>query len=91
MEFLYLYLILINALGLVLMLADKRKAIKKAWRIPEATLMGVAFIGGSLGVAMGMRLFRHKTLHVKFSLGVPLILAVHILLLLWLHSAPQPI
>ena len=49
MEFLYLYLILINALGLVLMLADKRKAVKKAWRIPEATLMGIAVIGGPAG------------------------------------------
>lgn len=85
MKFLYLYLILINALGLVLMLADKRKARKNAWRIPEATLMGVAVIGGSLGSLLGMRLFRHKTRHVKFSLGIPLLFALHCLLLLWLY------
>ena len=70
-----LYLILINALGLVLMLLDKRCAIQGRRRIPEATLMGVAAVGGSVGVFMGMYLFRHKTRKPKFYLGVPLILA----------------
>ncbi len=83
-HFLTLYLIIVNAVGLLLMLADKRKAMKNAWRIPEATLMTVALIGGSLGITTGMRLFRHKTLHLKFSLGVPVILAVQIALLAFL-------
>lgn len=73
-----LYLFLINAVGFSLMLTDKLKAKKNAWRIPEATLLTVAFIGGSLGTYVGMRIFRHKTLHPKFSLGVPALLAVHI-------------
>ena len=73
-----LYLFRINAVGFSLMLTDKLKAKKNAWRIPEATLLTVAFIGGSLGTYVGMRIFRHKTLHPKFSLGVPALLAVHI-------------
>lgn len=80
MKLLIIYLILMNATGLVLMLADKIKARKNLWRIPEATLMWVAGLGGSLGIFAGMRLFRHKTLHPKFSIGVPVILAVHVLL-----------
>ena len=74
-----LYLILINAAGFLLMLADKLKAKRGAWRIPEATLMGIAAAGGSIGVLWGMYLFRHKTRHIKFTLGIPLILAVQII------------
>ena len=73
-----LYLIIINATGFLLMLADKSKAKRGAWRIPEATLMGVAVIGGSIGSLIGMKLFRHKTRHPKFYIGIPLILALHI-------------
>lgn len=83
MELLIPYLILINALGFLLMLADKQKARKKKWRIPEATLMGVAAMGGSLGSLMGMLTFRHKTKHTKFTVGVPLLLTVHGMILLW--------
>lgn len=80
------YLFLINALGLVLMLADKRKAQKNRWRIPERTLLAVAILGGSLGTIAGMHLFRHKTKHLKFSLGLPVILALQILLAVILLS-----
>lgn len=75
-----LYLLLINAAALVLMLADKLKAKRGAWRIPEATLMGVAALGGSVGALIGMHWFRHKTRHIKFTLGIPLILVVQIIL-----------
>lgn len=83
MKYFFIYLILINALGLLIMLADKRKAIKKKWRIPEATLMTVAAIGGSIGILAGMQLFRHKTKHPKFTIGVPLILALQLLAAVW--------
>ena len=79
MKPLLVYLLLVNAVGFCFMLADKIKAKKNRWRIPEATLLGIAIIGGSLGVLCGMRLFRHKTLHTKFSIGVPIILAVQII------------
>lgn len=76
-----LYLIIINAAGFLLMLADKRKARRGAWRIPEATLIGTAALGGSIGVMAGMYLVRHKTRHLKFTLGVPFILIVQLVLL----------
>lgn len=78
------YLIIINALGLFLMLLDKYKAIENLWRIPERTLLGVALVGGSLGALMGMYLFRHKTRHPVFSIGLPILLICHILLLILL-------
>lgn len=84
MLYLLAYLFLINALGFLFMLADKAKARKGAWRIPERRLFAIALLGGSLGCVLGMRLLRHKTQHLKFSLGLPLLLTAHILLLVWL-------
>ena len=81
MRLLAIYLTLINALGLVLMYLDKQYARKKMWRIPERTLMTVAALGGSLGSLVGMYLFRHKTKHRKFTVGVPLFLILHLALL----------
>ena len=75
------YLVLVNAAALALMLVDKQKARRGAWRIPEVTLMGVALIGGCIGATAGMYLFRHKTRHLIFTLGLPLILAVQVWLL----------
>lgn len=82
MKYLPAYLLLINAAGFLFMYADKRRAIKKRWRISEATLMTIAAIGGSLGALAGMLLFRHKTRHPKFYIGVPALLALHIIILL---------
>lgn len=81
MDIIVLYLILINALGFVLMLVDKYKAQNNLWRIPEATLMLVAAIGGSFGSFLGMKLCRHKTRHNKFSVGIPLLMVLHIVIL----------
>ena len=79
-----LYLIIVNAAAFLLMLADKQKAKRGAWRIPEKTLIGAAAIGGSIGALCGMYLFRHKTKHLKFTLGIPLILAVQIIAVIFL-------
>ena len=79
MRLFILYLLIINALGFLLMLADKHKARKKLWRIPEATLMAIALIGGSVGSLVGMYTARHKTKHLKFSLGIPVILVLQII------------
>lgn len=81
-----LYLIIVNAAAFLLMLADKLKAKRGAWRIPEATLMGIAAIGGSVGALAGMYLFRHKTKHIKFTLGIPVILIAQIALVIWLAA-----
>ena len=79
-----LYLLIVNAVSFLLMLADKQKAKRHAWRIPESTLIGIAMIGGSIGALAGMYTFRHKTRHLKFILGIPLILVIQILLILFL-------
>lgn len=80
MKYLPLYLVIINAAAFVLMLIDKQKAKKRKYRIPEATLIGSAILGGSIGAWLGMQVFRHKTRHKKFTLGIPLILGVQVLL-----------
>lgn len=71
-----LYLLIVNAVSFLLMLADKQKAKKKLWRISESTLLLSAAIGGSIGSLAGMYTFRHKTKHLKFTLGVPVILVL---------------
>ncbi len=77
---LLVYLFIINAAAFLLMLIDKYKAKKNLWRIPEDTLMMTAALGGSIGALAGMYAVRHKTRHIKFTLGIPLILAAQILL-----------
>ena len=83
MKLLILYLLIMNAAGVASMLVDKHKAKKKLWRIPEAMLFAIALLGGSIGSLVGMYLFRHKTKHLGFTLGIPAIIAVQ-LLLVWL-------
>lgn len=76
MKFILLYLLLINAVSFVFMRVDKQHAKKKLRRTPERTLMLLAMLGGSIGVFVGMYLLRHKTLHRKFTIGVPIIFLV---------------
>lgn len=73
-----IYLLIINALGFLLMLTDKWKAKKNLWRIPEKVLFGAAILGGTPGCLLGMYTFRHKTKHLRFTVGLPLILAAQI-------------
>lgn len=84
MKYFLLYLLLINAAAFVLMLVDKVKAKKNRWRISERTLMLSAALGGSVGALLGMYTFRHKTRHIKFTLGVPAILIAQLSLAAWL-------
>ena len=78
MKYILAYLLIVNAAAFLLMLIDKVKAKKNRWRIKESTLMLSAAIGGSIGALAGMYTFRHKTLHRKFTIGIPLILAAQI-------------
>ena len=82
---LFFYLLTINAVGFVIMLTDKRCAQKKLWRIPEATLLLLAVLGGSIGAWMGMKVWHHKTMHKKFKYGIPAILLIQIALMAYLH------
>lgn len=84
LKILLVYLFIINAAGFILMLVDKIKAKKNIWRIREVTLFLVAALGGSLGSLLGMYTFRHKTKHFQFALGLPLILAVQILAVIFI-------
>lgn len=79
-ELLSIYLLIINAIAFCLMLIDKYKARKNLWRIPEATLISTALLGGSIGALIGMYTVRHKTRHIKFTVGIPLILLAQIAL-----------
>ena len=81
---LWLYLLLINLVALVVYGVDKRRAKKGQWRISEKTLFLVALIGGSVGAIAGMYLFRHKTKHWYFRIGLPVILAAQLVLAGWL-------
>ena len=79
MKYILIYLLIVNALGFLLMLIDKYKAKKNLWRIPEKTLLGVAMVGGSIGAYAGMQLFRHKTKHPQFYIGIPVIMALQLI------------
>lgn len=76
-----IYLLAINLIGLLIMYIDKKKAKYGRWRVPEKTLLIVALLGGSIGTMIGMRLFRHKTQKIKFTLGFPTILISEIIII----------
>ena len=79
------YLVIINVIAFIIYGIDKRKAKKHLWRIPEATLIGLALMGGSVGAFLGMRLFHHKTKHIKFFVGVPAIFIIEIVIAIMLY------
>ena len=81
MRLLLYYILIINLYGIIIMYYDKRKSRKNQWRVPEARIFLIAFILGSPGVLLGMYLFRHKTKHMKFILGIPIILVIQVYLL----------
>ena len=72
------YLIVINVVTFLVYGIDKWKAKQGSWRISEATLLILAVIGGSIGALLGMKVWRHKTMHKKFKYGLPLILLAQI-------------
>ena len=75
------YLIGINLAGFIIMGVDKKRAIRGAWRISEASLFLTAILGGSIGCILGMQHFRHKTKHWYFKYGMPAILLLQIIAL----------
>ena len=76
------YLFLVNIAGFMMMGLDKRKARKEQWRTPEKHFFITALAGGSLGCSLGMQVFHHKTMHKTFTIGMPAILVVQIILAL---------
>lgn len=80
----FYYLIIINVVTFFMYGIDKLKAKKSKWRIPEATLLLMAMIGGSIGAWLGMKAWHHKTLHKKFRYGVPVIIFAQLALIVFL-------
>ncbi len=79
------YLLAVNVISFCLFGIDKYKAKRGKWRISEATLLAMAAIGGSVGAWMGMKVWHHKTMHRKFTIGVPLVFALQVALAIFLH------
>lgn len=78
-----IYLPMINLTAFIMYFSDKTRAIKHRWRIPEATLLFIAVLGGSLGAFAAMKVFRHKTKHPKFYITVPLLVIFHIAVIIY--------
>lgn len=79
LKILLAYLLLLNLISIFFMASDKRKAKKGRWRIAEKTLFLLAFLGGSIGIYLGMYLFHHKTRKPLFRFGIPAIILLQIL------------
>ena len=77
LKYFFSYLLFLNLASFVLCGFDKRAAVHRRWRVRESTLLISAAAGGSLGLYAGMKLFRHKTKHLKFTLLVPLLILLH--------------
>ncbi|HEX3031213.1 MAG TPA: DUF1294 domain-containing protein [Bacillota bacterium] len=83
MQLLRIFFVILNIGGLFLMAYDKYRAKRGQWRVQEKTLFGVAACGGALGIWAGMAIFRHKTRHISFLVGIPLIIAFQVMF--WLY------
>ena len=79
-------LAVINLLTFIVYGADKRRARKGKWRVPEKTLFLLPLLGGSIGALLGMRVFHHKTKHWYFVWGIPAILLAQIALAVWIYT-----
>jgi len=79
-QIILLYILSVNLGGFIAFGIDKRRSARAKWRIPEATLMTLALMGGSIGCLLGMKIFRHKTLKPLFSIGIPVILLLQVII-----------
>ena len=79
-RFISIYYLIINLAAFIFYGADKRKAVRGDWRIPEKTLLLLALAGGGIGAFLGMQIFRHKTKHLQFVILVPACVILHLVL-----------
>lgn len=82
-----IYLISINLISVIVTAYDKHCAVNKRWRVKESTLMLLSALGGSVGMYITMLLIKHKTKHLKFMLGIPIILIVHLAAVIYLYKS----
>ena len=85
-QLILIYLVAMNVVTFFMYGIDKWKAKRSKWRISEATLLGLAVIGGSIGAWLGMKVWHHKTMHKKFQFGIPLIIVAQVAMIIWLTS-----
>lgn len=83
LTFFIIYLCVISLIAVIVTIADKVKAKRGKWRVPEATLLLISAMGGSAAMYITMHAIRHKTKHIKFMLGIPLILVFQLVILWW--------
>ena len=83
MEKLAYYFIAVNAIAFIIFLLDKKNAKKRKWRVPESLLLAVSALGGSAGGYISMQMFRHKTRKPAFRWGLPVLIVIHILLIIY--------
>ena len=83
-DYILWYIVIINVISVTVCVTDKIKAIRHSWRISEKTLWILSLLGGSIGMYLTMRIIRHKTLHTKFTVGIPAIIILQIILCLLL-------
>lgn len=76
-----IYFVAMNILGIYFMYLDKKKARHKKWRTKESTFFLLALLGGSLGILLGMRKYRHKTKHLSFTIGIPCIIILQLIVI----------
>ncbi|MEW9096894.1 MAG: DUF1294 domain-containing protein [Clostridiaceae bacterium] len=86
MKIFYYYLLIINLYGFIIMYIDKRKSIKGKWRISEKNLFLTALAFGSIGIFLGMQLFRHKTKHKSFTFGIPCIFILQMVSMVYVKN-----
>ncbi len=84
MKYILYYFMAINVSAFYIMYSDKKRARRGDWRISERTIFVLAVLGGSPGVLLGMKAFRHKTLHKRFSVGIPAIMILQLLIIIFL-------
>ena len=82
-KYILIYSIVINLITFIVFAIDKICAIKKKWRYKEVSLLGMCFVGGAIGGFLAMHLFRHKTKKKLFVIGVPLIIVIHLVIVMW--------
>ena len=88
LEYLLAYLGIINLISFLIMGNDKRKSKRNSFRTPESVLFLLALMGGSIGSILGMSIFRHKTKHWYFVVGMPLILIIQVGIVVAIKISP---
>lgn len=78
-----MYIVGINLFTIILMRIDKQKAEKRQFRIPERTFFLLSILGGAIGTYIGMKVFRHKTKHAKFTIGIPILILLNIAIFIY--------